>query len=581
MQKILTAEHEKLISAERDLLEDLRVQLTKLDADEDDMALIKNSIAQLTDLFMLVVVGEFNSGKTSFLNAMLGDKLLAEGVTPTTDQIHIIRHGDEIRKRPIGQEMLVLEMPVDWLQEINLVDTPGTNAIFQKHQEITEEFVPRSDLVLFVTSADRPFSESERQFLEQIREWGKKVVVVVNKIDLVQSDEDREQILTFVEENATKLLGDVPEIFPVSARSALEAKIAGKENAAEQWEESNFGALESYMLETLDATERIRLKLDNPLGVAENMIGKYADVITTNQEILADDFETLTTIEQQLEAYQSDMQRDFKYHSSHVENVLYEMVERSDKFLDDNLQVMKIPALMNGEKLRGEFEREVVADTSSKVERHVSELIDWLVERDQRQWRDLNEYLERRTSKHADRMIGSVKRGEFAMTRKKLLDSIGREAREVADSYDKEVESLELSKNVKSAIVQTAGVGAGALGLGAVLVATLNTVWLDFTGILGAITVGALGLGVLPYRRGRIKKQIRAKVEELRGKINSALETQFNTDLSNSVQHVNESIEPYTRFVRTERDKFESLKGELSQMEGTVKDLRTQVAGIE
>jgi len=203
LQRILTEEHERLISEERSLLEDLRVQLTKLDADEEDMALLKNSIAQLEELFLLVVVGEFNSGKTSFLNAMLGEKLLAEGVTPTTDQIHIIRHGEKVKKTPIGKEMLVLEMPVDWLSEINLVDTPGTNAIFQKHQEITEEFVPRSDLVLFVTSADRPFSESERKFLEQIREWGKKIVVVVNKIDLVQTDSDRETILNFIEENAT------------------------------------------------------------------------------------------------------------------------------------------------------------------------------------------------------------------------------------------------------------------------------------------------------------------------------------------------------------------------------------------
>ena len=581
MQKILTEEHEKLIREERGLLEDLRVQLTKLDADEDDLALIKSSIAQLEDLFLLVVVGEFNSGKTSFLNALLGDKLLTEGVTPTTDQIHIIRYGETIKKIPIGKEMLVLEMPVDWLNEINLVDTPGTNAIFQKHQEITEEFVPRSDLVLFITSADRPFSESERQFLEQIREWGKKILVVVNKIDLVQTESDRETILTFIEENATALLGTTPDIFPVSARSALEAKVAGKDVAAEQWEESNFGALESYMLETLDASERIRLKLDNPLGVAEHMITKYEEIIASNQAILADDFETLSTIEEQLAAYQDDMRRDFKYHSSHVENVLYEMVERSDKFLDDKLQITNISALMNGEKLRAEFERDVVGDTSVKVERHVSELIDWLVERDQRQWRDMSSYLEKQTSKHSDRMVGSVKRGEFELTRKKLLDSIGRDASKVVEAYDKEAESLQLSKDVQSALVQTAAVEAGALGLGAVLVLTLQGALLDFTGVLGASAVAALGFAVLPYRRTKIKKEIRAKVEELRGQINGALDKQFNTDLSNSVQHVNESLEPYTRFVRTEREKFEGLESGLKEKATKVNEMRAKVGAIE
>lgn len=580
MQRILTEEHERLISEERSLLEDLRVQLTKLDADEEDMAILKSSIVQLEDLFLLVVVGEFNSGKTSFLNAMLGDRLLAEGVTPTTDQIHIIRHGDKVKKTPIGKEMLVLEMPVDWLNEINLVDTPGTNAIFQKHQEITEEFVPRSDLVLFVTSADRPFSESERKFLEQIREWGKKIVVVVNKIDLVQTDSDRETILNFIEENATQLLGTKPDVFPVSARSALEAKISGKENAASQWDESNFDALESYILGTLDASERIRLKLDNPLGVADHMIEKYEDVVAHNQAVLSDDFETLTVIEEQLAAYQDDMRRDFKYHSSHVENVLYEMVERADKFLDEKLTIKNIPSLMNGDKLRLEFERDVVADTSVKIDNHVSELIDWLVERDQRQWRDMLGYLDRQTGKHADRMVGSVQRGEFELTRKKLLDSIGRDAKKVIETYDKEAESLQLSKDVQSAIFQTAAVEAGALGLGAVLVMVLNTTLLDFTGVLGASTVAALGLGVLPYRRSKIKKQVRAKVEELREQINRVLDKQFNTDLSSSVQHVNESLEPYTRFVRTEHDKFEKLESDLKESQVRVKTLREAVRTI-
>jgi predicted GTPase len=74
--------------------------------------------------------------------------------------------------------------PVEWLRDINIVDTPGTNAVIRKHEQITSEFVPRADLILFVTSADRPFTESERQFIERIRDWGKKVVFVVNKIDI-------------------------------------------------------------------------------------------------------------------------------------------------------------------------------------------------------------------------------------------------------------------------------------------------------------------------------------------------------------------------------------------------------------
>ncbi|NIO72666.1 MAG: dynamin, partial [Anaerolineae bacterium] len=102
-----------------------------------------------------------------------------------------------------------------------IVDTPGTNAIIRRHEEITGEFVPRSDLVLFVTSADRPFTESERIFLERIRNWGKKVVIVLNKIDILEGEADVEKVVGFITEHAQRLLGFAPEVFPLSARLAL------------------------------------------------------------------------------------------------------------------------------------------------------------------------------------------------------------------------------------------------------------------------------------------------------------------------------------------------------------------------
>ena len=91
--------------------------------------------------------------------------------------------------------------------------------------------MPRSDLVLFVTSADRPFTETERAFLEQIRGWGKKVVVVINKIDILEGDARSTRCAAFVADSAQQLLGFSPEIFPVSARLAL-ARQAGRSRAS-------------------------------------------------------------------------------------------------------------------------------------------------------------------------------------------------------------------------------------------------------------------------------------------------------------------------------------------------------------
>lgn len=579
MQRIITKEHNELLRQERTLLEDLRVYLTRLDADEEDIALLKRSLKQLEELFLLVVVGEFNAGKTAFLNALLGDRLLTEGVTPTTDNIHLLRYGDELRKEHIDQDITVLELPVDWLNEINLVDTPGTNAIIQRHQRITEHFVPRSDLVLFVTSADRPFSESERSFLEQIRQWGKKIVIVVNKIDLIQDEKDRRTVLDFVGDNAAQLLGERPEIFPISARQAVEAKIAGKEEAGHLWVDSQFEALESYMLETLDAGERIRLKLENPIGVGRRMIDKYGDLIESRRALLADDFKTIDTIDEQLDAYRADMERDFKYQLSHIDNLLFEMAERGDSFADERLRVGNILSLINSEKLRADFERQVVGDTSRKADQQVNELIDWMIDKDYRQWRDIMEYLNRRSAAHADRIVGNVQ-GDFEYNRQEMLKGIGKEASRIVDSYDREAESLKLSEQVQRSLVQTAAVGAGAIGLGSVLVVLLNTFWLDVSGVLGASAVAALGLFILPNQRTKFKNELRNRINELRDRLHDVMNRQFNQEMDHSIERIREAILPYTRFVRVERDKLEKLNDSLKEAQVTLTNIRSRVQDI-
>lgn len=580
LQRLLTHGEDTLLQRERLLLEELRVLLARLDASEQDLALLKASARQMEELFLLVVVGEFNAGKTAFLNALLGEKLLTEGVTPTTSHIHILRYGEQLQQEMTADDVLLLHLPVEWLRDINLVDTPGTNAVVQRHQEITEEFIPRSDLVLFVTSADRPFSESERTFLERIRQWSKKIIVVVNKIDLVEEEADRIKIIEFVRENGRRLLGADPQIFTVSARQALHAKQRVQNNGAhpqdELWQASQFAPLERFMLEQLDDRERLRLKLANPLGVATKLIEKYTQVITERQAILKGDFETLDTIDSQLDAYVDDMRRDFDYQRSRVDNVLYAMAERGDRFFDDTLRLARIMDLVNSEKVRGEFEREVVADTSREIERHVSELIDWVVEKDYRQWQFVTEYISRRATQHADRMIGTVN-SNFELNRQNLLASVGQNAQRVVERYDRESESLKLAQEVQSAIFQTAAVEVGALGLGALLVALLNGVWLDVTGVLGASVVAALGLYVLPYRRSKVKSELRAQVNELRDQLDRAVTHQFENELTQSMQRLRDAIAPYTRFVRVEREKMEKLDAELRLIKSNVTQLRGAV----
>jgi len=215
LRKLLSKEQDAILQEERLQLEGLLLIVARLDPATEDVQLLQQTLRQLEELFLLVVVGEFNAGKSAFINALLGERVLPEGVTPTTTQIQVLRHGEE-SGHSWERDIVTFTYPAEWLRDINVVDTPGTNAVIEGHQELTEEFVPRSDLVLFVTSADRPFSESERTFMERIRDWGKKVIVVVNKIDILEGENEVSEVLAFVHQNAQLLLGIVPQVFPVS-----------------------------------------------------------------------------------------------------------------------------------------------------------------------------------------------------------------------------------------------------------------------------------------------------------------------------------------------------------------------------
>lgn len=108
---------------------------------------------------------------------------------PTTTKVCVLKHGAQVERRSqidafgeTHEDVDELSLPVDWLSDVCLVDTPGTNAIVLEHGELTKRIIPRADLVIFLTSADRPFSESERNFLEVIAKWGKKVREIMTDI---------------------------------------------------------------------------------------------------------------------------------------------------------------------------------------------------------------------------------------------------------------------------------------------------------------------------------------------------------------------------------------------------------------
>src|SRR5215204_6547685 len=280
LAKLLSSKQDELLRDERKVLARLKAALVRFNAAPEHQAALDRSIEQLDELFLLVVVGEFNAGKSAFINALMGERRMEEGVTPTTAHVTPVRYED-----------------------INIVDTPGTNAVIREHEAITTQYVPRADLVLFVTSADRPFTETERAFLEQIRDWGKKVVVVINKVDILAGEKELGEVRAYVADNARRLLGVTPEIFPVSAKAAFRAKTG----EPQLWSASGFEQLERYIRTSLDAAARMRLKLLNPLGVGSTLIERYSLSTRDRLGALQSDFSLLEDVESQLSIFEGDM----------------------------------------------------------------------------------------------------------------------------------------------------------------------------------------------------------------------------------------------------------------------------------
>ena len=544
------------------------------DVQPTDLQRFREATEQLAGLFLLVIAGEFNSGKSSFINALLGERVLPEGVTPTTDRINLLRHGPEVTEHALEAYLLERTHPAELLRELSVVDTPGTNAVIRRHEELTSDFIPRADLVLFVTSADRPFSESEREFLEQIREWGKKIVFIVNKIDILAGAAEQAEVLGYVRENATSLLGEAPEVFPVSARRAVQARAAAD---TALWEQSGFDAVEEYLLRTLDQEERIRLKLLNPLNVGLRLAVRYKEAAFERLKLLSQDIEALQSIDAQLALFHQEMLRDFEPRLSRLELLLNEMEGRGQRFFDETIRLSRIRSLLDSESIKRAFEREVVADTPQQLEAEVGRLIDWIVERNLKVWQDVSQFVDRRRlSLHAEGMLGEVPT-TFSYNRQALLDSVGRVSREVIGGYDREREARAIADGVQGAFATTALAEAGAIGLGTLVATVVTGAAADVTGILLAAALAVGGFYVIPRKRRQAQQDFRRRVEQIRSRLREGLTRQVHHEVTQSTDRINEAIAPYRRFVHSQQQRINEARGELVATEDALLRLRGEI----
>ena len=575
-QTFLTDAQAKHLREEKETLANIQQTLASLDTPKESLERLQKAILQLDELFLVVVTGEFNAGKSALLNALLGASILREGATPTTSRVTLVKWGAESSEEIVDEGYAVLSHPLPILKELNIVDTPGTNAVIREHERLTDEFVPRSDLVLFATSADRPLTESERQFLQRILTWGKKVVFVLNKVDIFDDDASLDEVRNFIVEHATKLLGYAPDLFPVSAKLAQRAlQEEDPAKAHTLWQNSRLGDLEQYINTILDDNTRLTLKFNNPIGIAETILATLAEATRAQAELLGEDMDTANALKTAIRAYENELAAELSPRLSEVENILHRLENRGMDFFERKLRLPNIGELIRGDKIRDEFEREVLTELPQQIEGQVRRIIDWFVQKDLHEWQQVMSYLQRRQNENLEHIVGESQ-GARQANRRDLIDTVGRAVENIVQTYDREEEARDLAAGVENAVAQMALLEAGAVGLGAVVSFAVLSSALDITGTLAAGTMAVVGFFIIPFKRKRAKENFQKKITKLRTTLHEALVYQFNNESEKSLERMREGIAPYTRYVDAEHQRISQAEVSVNEMRQTLSTLRAR-----
>ncbi|HQM65945.1 MAG TPA: hypothetical protein PLN28_04410, partial [Anaerolineaceae bacterium] len=436
------------------------------------------------------------------------------------------------------------------------------------------------DLVLFTTSADRPLTESERQFLEKILAWGKKIVLVINKADILEGRAAVEEVRAFVAQHTAGILGYTPELFVLSAKLAEKANQTSDPEEKERLRKaSGITDLERYITETLDDRVRLELKLSNPLGVAANLLQQAEGLNQAQAEELQADLKLVSELEEMLSAYRKELTAEIKPRLAEVDNVLQNFEQRGEEFFNTNLRITNIGNLAKSDKIKAKFEEEVLAGLSQEIDAKVHAMIDWMVDKDLQIWYQVMGALERRQFV-ARKQAEAGPMSPQAARRTDLMASVGETIKTIVNSYNHKKEAEELSVLVEGAVAQTALFEVGAVGLGALVASTLFSAAMDVTGIVAASALAILGFFVIPYKRRQAIERFKEKMGELRSNLMHTLELTFGREADLALSRLEAKIAPYTQGVRADQEKITRDAQVLAELKQTLEEMQDQMRAV-
>ncbi|MEY2519546.1 MAG: hypothetical protein QOF24_1305 [Verrucomicrobiota bacterium] len=556
-------------------LETALAKLLKLGSEmRRDPATLDTLHGLLTDIrepLLFVVVGEVKAGKSSLLNALFGHEFAKVDVLPATDRVYIFRHGEQEKSVEISPQLTERYLPISFLRDFNVVDTPGTNTMVAEHQTITEGFVPRADIVLFVFSVVNPWSQSAWDLLNFVqKKWLKNVVFVLQQADLRESSEI-EIIKRHLQDTAMQKLAFAPPVFAVSARKALLARTTGIDKE-QLWRESGFGPLEAQINHMVtDSGVRI-LKLQSTARTAGVILQEMADEIDGAVETILRDEQHLAKVNEVVQVRRDQTLRQVAGFLRGVDQACRECARQGTRLLEEKLSFWRTWRLVwSREQWQHEFQTEVEAKLQHTVGPQVENAIQ-LMETDLRSlWPQLQDTIEAHfASEGKTRMRKTAP--DFARQRRELLQAIQLTLVERVAGKGVEEQLARMFRETAAWLRLPVGVAAAG-GIVTVIVAMSSAAVADVTGVLAA-SAAVIGTIVAFSQRRKILAAYEREMEKKREELTHAIEEQMKHAIDLFYKEISVAFEPLTAFCTSERKRYEPLV----QQANSVKDLLSGIS---
>jgi GTPase SAR1 family protein len=535
---------------------------------------IHGLLADIREPLLFVVVGEVKSGKSSLLNALFGHEFARADVLPATDRIYIFRHGPEEKAVEVSPQITERYLPIAFLRDFNVVDTPGTNTIVTAHQTITENFVPRADLVLFVFSVANPWTQSAWNFLNLVqKKWLKNVIFVLQQADLREPAEI-DIIQRHLQDTAMQKLGFVPPVFAVSARKALLARTTPVDTD-QLWKESEFGSLEEQInLIVSDSSTRI-LKLRSASQTSRVLIKEMDNEARESFDAILRDEARLTRVDLFLYARKEQTLRQVAGLLRGVERACHECANEGVKLLQQKFSFWRTWRII---WTRGQWQRDFQMEVETRLRKSVEPEIERAVQLLEADLRGLWPQLQDMIASHlANELQAQVPKTppDFARQRRELLQSIQLALVERISGKNVEEQLANLFRETSMRLRVPAGVAAAG-GIVAMIAAMSSAALADVTGILAA-SAAVIGTIVAFSQRRKIVNTYREQMNSKCSELLAAIEQQLVHAIELFYKEVAAAFQPLAAFCVTQRQICEPLLRRTEEIQKTFEKLAARL----